>query len=60
MKSLTLELADGVRFKLGNGFSDLQRTSPPETGSLVTFKYYGLTKYGKPKRPSSHLNCFHL
>ena len=49
MKSLTLELANGIHFKLGNGFSDSQRSSPPKIGSLVTFKHYGFTKYGKPK-----------
>jgi len=49
MKSLTLELTNGIRFKLGNGFSDDQRKEPPTIGSKVTFKYYGFTKYGKPK-----------
>ena len=49
MKSLLLELTDGVQFKLGNGFSDHERINPPTVGSLVTFKHYGFTKYGKPK-----------
>ncbi len=49
MKSLTLELDNGIRFNLGNGFTDNQRLYPPEKGDLVTFKYYGLTKYGRPK-----------
>jgi len=49
MKSLTLELHNGIRFKLGNGFSNDQRKKPPMVGSKVTFKYYGFTKYGKPK-----------
>ena len=49
MKSLTLELPNGIHFKLGNGFSDHQRYNPPVIGSIVTFKYYGFTKNGKPK-----------
>ncbi|MGB5965221.1 MAG: DNA ligase [Sulfurimonadaceae bacterium] len=49
MKSLTLELGNGIRFKLGNGYSEHQRLNPPVIGSLVTFKYYGFTKKGKPK-----------
>lgn len=49
MKSLTLELSNGIRFDLGNGFTDIQRLDPPKTGDLVTFKHYGFTKYGRPK-----------
>jgi len=49
LKSLELELANGIHFKLGNGFSDEERKHPPLVGQSVTFKYYGFTKYGKPK-----------
>lgn len=49
MKSLTLELSNGIRFDLGNGFTDNQRLNPPKAGDLVTFKYFGFTKYGRPK-----------
>lgn len=49
MKSLTLELSNGIRFNLGNGFTDDQRLHPPKKGESVTFKYYGFTKYGRPK-----------
>jgi DNA ligase-1 len=48
-KSLTLELGNGIRFRLGNGFSDQERENPPPVGSVVTFKHYGFTKKGKPK-----------
>ena len=44
-----MELENGVQFFLGSGFSDKQRKSPPAIGEIVTFKYYGFTKYGKPK-----------
>ena len=49
MKSLQLKLANGIHFRLGNGFSDKERKNPPAIGQTVTFKYYGFTKYGKPK-----------
>ena len=49
IKSLTLRLDNGVMFKLGNGFTKQQRLKHPFIGEKVTFKYYGFTKYGKPK-----------
>ena len=49
LKSLTLKLENGVMFKLGNGFTKQQRLKPPSVNAQVTFKYYGFTKYGKPK-----------
>jgi DNA ligase-1 len=49
MKSLTLKLKNGKTFNLGNGFSDKERLNPPKIGAQVTFKYYDLTKNGKPK-----------
>ena len=30
---------DGTEFRIGSGFSDKQRKSPPKKGSVVTFKY---------------------
>ena len=32
-------------------FSDELRAQPPPVGSVITFKYYGLTKKGKPRFP---------
>ncbi|MGB7403411.1 MAG: DNA ligase [Arcobacter sp.] len=49
MKSLEIKLNNGIIFNLGNGFSDKQRLNPPKVGEQVTFKYYDLTKNGKPK-----------
>lgn len=37
------------RFKIGSGFTDKERKSPPEIGSEITFKYSGLTAKGKPR-----------
>ncbi|MBU1657516.1 DNA ligase [bacterium] len=49
MGSLHVKLENGVQFYIGSGFSDAQRKNPPPLGSVVTFKYFGFTKYGKPK-----------
>lgn len=48
-KSLVIKLENEIIFNLGGGFSNLQRENPPKIGEIVTFKYYGLTKKGKPK-----------
>ncbi len=49
MGSLTLKLDNGLIFKLGTGFSNDVRQNPPEVGDIVSFKYFGFTKKGKPK-----------
>ena len=48
-KSLVLKLDNNVVFNLGNGFSKEERINHPKIGDIVTFKYYNLTKFGKPK-----------
>ncbi len=47
--SLLVEIESGKRFRLGTGFSDKQRRTPPPIGTLVTYKYYGKTKNGLPR-----------
>lgn len=47
--SMLVELDSGIQFKIGSGFSDVQRQNPPPIGSVVTFKYYGLTAKGIPR-----------
>jgi len=49
MGSLLVELDDGRRFRIGTGFSDSERASPPRPGTTITFKYYGLTASGLPR-----------
>src|SRR5665647_1015972 len=39
----------GQRFKLGTGFSDEQRQSPPAIGSTVTYRFRGLNNGGIPR-----------
>jgi DNA ligase-1 len=44
-----VRLADGREFKLGTGFSNAERETPPPLGSTVTFRYSGFTKTGLPR-----------
>lgn len=47
--SLLVETTEGVRFKLGSGFSDAQRKNPPAIGRQVTYKYTGVSARGVPR-----------
>ena len=47
--ALLVEMADGRRFRLGTGFSDRERASPPAIGSTVTYRYTGTTGAGIPR-----------
>ncbi len=47
--SLEMETPDGKRFRIGTGFTDAARKNPPAIGSIVTYKYRGLTKNGLPR-----------
>ena len=50
--ALGVELANGVRFSVGTGFSDAERRCPPPIGCVVTFRYQELTDGGVPRFPS--------
>ena len=50
--ALIVELADGVQFNVGTGFSDAEREAPPGIGSLITFRYQELSDDGVPRFPS--------
>lgn len=43
---------EGRQFRIGTGFTDAQRDHPPPVGSLVTYRYRGLTASGLPRFPS--------
>ncbi len=47
--ALRLRLADGQEFRLGTGFSDAERASPPPLGSVVSFRHQGHTDDGLPR-----------
>ena len=49
--SIECKLPNDTLFKIGSGFSDKERKSPPKVGDIVTFKYKEMTKYGKPRFP---------
>ena len=47
--ALIVERPDGLRFRIGSGFSNAQRARPPAIGSQVTYRYNGLTDSGTPR-----------
>ena len=47
--ALLVERDDGARFRIGSGFKDAERAMPPAIGSLVTYRYNGLTAKGLPR-----------
>lgn len=49
--SLECKLQSGEILHVGSGLDDIQRTNPPKIGSMITFKYQGLTKNGLPRFP---------
>lgn len=48
-ETTTKGVAELMRFKIGSGFSDRERQSPPPLGSIITYKFYGTTKNGFPR-----------
>jgi len=49
MGSIMVTTTDNKRFKIGSGFSDMERKSPPPVGSVISYKYFGLTSKGIPR-----------
>mgnify|MGYP006196647483 CR=1 FL=1 len=47
--ALVVERPDGLRFRIGTGFSDAQRADPPPVGSIVTYRYNGTSGSGVPR-----------
>lgn len=50
--SLRVKMADGVEFSIGTGFTDAQRETPPPVGTVITYRFRGLTAKGLPRFPS--------
>jgi DNA ligase-1 len=50
--ALQVVLPDGTQFAVGTGFSDAERESPPQVGSIITFRYQELSDGGVPRFPS--------
>ncbi|MEA3521804.1 MAG: DNA ligase [Campylobacterota bacterium] len=49
--SLSCRMNDLQVINIGSGLSDSLRAIPPSLGTVVSFKYYGLTSKGKPRFP---------
>lgn len=47
--SLLVENNEGVRFKIGSGFSDQERQNPPAIGSIITYRFTGKTINNVPR-----------
>ena len=52
MGALLVQLANGLRFNVGTGFTDAQRETPPAVGSVISVRYQELTDRGVPRFPS--------
>ena len=49
MGALLVETPEGVRFRLGTGFTDAQRKHPPALGEWVTYRFRGVNDSGVPR-----------
>lgn len=49
MGSLLVKNTDGIVFKIGTGFTDEERSSPPAIGDIITYQYIGETKNKVPR-----------
>jgi len=49
--ALLCEWHSKMTLSIGSGLTVQEREHPPKIGQWVTFKYYGLTGYGKPRFP---------
>lgn len=49
MGALLVENEQGVKFKVGTGFTIKESLSPPPLGARITYQYSGLTQKGTPR-----------
>ena len=57
MGALWVETPEGVRFKLGTGFTDAERRDPPAIGSWVTYRFRGTHAGSGAPRFASYLRA---
>lgn len=50
--ALRVRTPDGREFSIGSGLSDVERDAPPPIGTVITYRYRGLTGKGLPRFPS--------
>lgn len=47
--ALMVKMLNGKQFAIGSGLTDQLRKTPPSIGTVITYKYYGLTQSGVPR-----------
>jgi DNA ligase-1 len=52
MGALQCSMANGLSFKIGTGYSDKDRVTPPRLGSIITYRFQELSSEGIPKFPA--------
>ncbi len=52
MGAVQVENKDGVKFKVGSGFTDKERRKPPKLGTVITYRYFELSKDNVPRFPT--------
>jgi DNA ligase-1 len=50
--ALRVRADDGREFSIGSGLTEAEREAPPPVGTVVTYRYRGLTAKGLPRFPS--------
>jgi len=50
--ALRVRTDEGKEFSVGSGFTDAQRESPPAVGTVITYRFRGLSAEGLPRFPS--------
>jgi DNA ligase-1 len=50
--ALRVRTDDGREFSIGSGLTDADRVSPPPVGTVITYRFQGLTAKGLPRFPS--------
>jgi DNA ligase-1 len=50
--ALRVRTDDGREFSIGSGFTDTQRDSAPPIGTVITYRFRGLTAKGMPRFPT--------
>lgn len=52
MGAIVVKNKAGKTFKVGSGFTDKERANPPKKGTVITYRYFELTKDGIPRFPT--------
>ncbi len=50
--ALRVRTDDGREFSIGSGLTEAERESPPPLGTVITYRFRGLTAKGMPRFPS--------